>query len=109
MSDRFSAELLREMENSIHNENDEEESASTSNMIMVKYRIIPGLRDGSEIMWAFEENQLYYKNTYHASKKRETVGYLYSHLLIISFYLIYIEFFLSMYNFFSLCTVIVVA
>lgn len=77
MSDRFSAELLREMENSIqNNEKDEEEgeAATASGIVIVKYKIVTGLRDGSELMWAYEENHLYYKNTSHLSKKRGAIG-----------------------------------
>lgn len=79
MSDRFSSELLREMENSIRNDENEEEEegegeGAGSKVITVKYQLIPGMRDGSQIMWAFEENQLYYKNTSHKSKKRDTIG-----------------------------------
>lgn len=76
MSDTFSSQLLKEMENSIRNgENEEEdEGAVVTGKITVNYRIVPGLRDKSQLLWAYEEDQLYYKNTSHTSKKRGTIG-----------------------------------
>lgn len=32
--------------------------------IDVKIKVIPGLRTGSNLIWAYEENNLYYKNSY---------------------------------------------
>lgn len=60
MSDNFTAELLRELENSLSQSDDEEVLRN------VKYTIISGLRENSEVMWAYEQNQLYYQNSYSA-------------------------------------------
>lgn len=58
MSDSFTLELLRGMEGELTQSEDEE-----TGLIDVKYEIIPGFRANSELMWAYEENQLYYKNS----------------------------------------------
>lgn len=70
MSDTFSSELMREL-NDASNQPDEEE-VEIEVEIEVKYTVIPGLRQGSEILWAYDERQLYYKNSY--SRKRKTTG-----------------------------------
>lgn len=68
MSDTFATELLREMENAIPTSEDEE-----TGTIDVKYDIIAGFRVNSQLMWAYEENQLYYENSY--SKKTKLKAY----------------------------------
>lgn len=68
MSDTFSSQLIREMENALDDKAEEE-----SPFISVKYAIISGLRGGSEIMWAHEEKQLYYRNS--TSRKTLIEGY----------------------------------
>lgn len=62
MSDTFSRQLLQEMENAILSSEDED-----TGIIEINYEIIPGLRVNSQLMWAYEENQLYYENAF--SKK----------------------------------------
>lgn len=64
MSDLLSAQLLREMNENL---SDSEDDHSIS-VIDVKYMIIPGLREGSNLIWAFEEEYLYYKNAFSESK-----------------------------------------
>lgn len=64
MSDNFTDELLKEMENGITTSQDEE-----INMNHVKFEMIPGLRDNSQLMWAYEEQQLYYENSYSQKSK----------------------------------------
>lgn len=63
MSDTFSKQLLRKMENAIITSENEE-----TELIEIKYEIIEGLRVNSQLMWPYEENQLYYENSY--SKKK---------------------------------------
>lgn len=65
MSDTFSRQLLQEMENAVASSEDDE-----IGIVEVKYEIIPGLRANSRLMWAFEENQLYYENSYSKSKQQ---------------------------------------
>lgn len=60
MSDNFTSELLRELENSLTQSEDEDILTN------VRYTLIPGLRENSELMWTYEQNQLYYKNSYSA-------------------------------------------
>lgn len=64
MSDTFSSLLLKEIENVITSEDEEEE-----HLIEVIYQLIPGFRINSELMWAFEERQLYYENSYSNKTK----------------------------------------
>lgn len=64
MSDSFSSELLRQMECAITPLIDEE-----SDFIDVKYVIIAGFRVNSKLMWAYEEKQLYYENSYSQKTK----------------------------------------
>lgn len=71
MSDTFSAELLKAMEAEITRSEDEE---GEEKLIKVKYQIIPGLRINSELLWAYEEMQLYYENAY--SKKSKLKAYI---------------------------------
>lgn len=71
MSDSFCSELLKEMNSSL-NIPEEEESGKESGVINVKYEIIAGLRAGSELMWAYEQKQLYYKNSF--SKRTKETG-----------------------------------
>lgn len=58
MSDSFTSELLREMENELKD---------------VQYEMIPGLRQGSLVLWVSEENQIYYRNS---SKRNDDIGYV---------------------------------
>lgn len=69
MSDNFISELLREVESSLTQSEPEDEETMTN----VMYRLIPGLRENSEVMWAFEQNQLYYQNAY--SRKTQLTSY----------------------------------
>lgn len=60
MSDLLSAQLIREIEQEIDdniNEND------TIGDIEVKYEIICGKRENSQVIWAYEEECAYYKNS----------------------------------------------
>lgn len=68
MSDSFTTELLREMENSLTLSEDE-----ISGMMDVQYTMVPGLRENSEILWAFDEQQMYYKNSF--SQKTQCTAY----------------------------------
>lgn len=61
MSELLSAQLLREMNDEL-SENDDE--PITIGEIEVQYTLIPGLREGSNLVWAFEEEHLYYKNSF---------------------------------------------
>lgn len=72
MDNEFSSELLQEIEaiSSQPNEKPEELEVIAKK---VNYHIIPGLRSGSELLWAYDEEQLYYKNS--SSKKGEEIGY----------------------------------
>lgn len=63
MSDLFTSELLKEMEGALTQSDDEE-----TGLIDVKYEIIEGFRSTSGNLWAYEENQLYYKNSNSESK-----------------------------------------
>lgn len=67
MSDCFSSQLLRDLENSLTQSEDEEISTN------LNYRMIPGLRTNSELLWAYEQQQLYYKNAY--STKTQITSY----------------------------------
>lgn len=69
MSDTFSSALMRELEDA---SNQLDEIAEEIGVIEVKYALITGLREGSELLWACDERQLYYKNSY--SKKQKTTG-----------------------------------
>lgn len=71
MSDTFSSELLREMENDLsQSEDDAVDETSVTN---VDFTIVPGLRQGSEIMWVADEEHLYYKNS--VSDKTKIAAY----------------------------------
>lgn len=64
MSDSLSAQLMREIQESIAdtaNEND------TIGEIDVKYEIVTGKREGSHLIWTIDDEFLYYKNSF--SKK----------------------------------------
>lgn len=59
--DLLSAQLLREINGeSSRNEDD----LTIVGNIEVHYTMVPGLRKGSSLVWAFEEDHLYYKNSY---------------------------------------------
>lgn len=64
MSDTYSAQLIREMEENLSESDDE---VITVQQIEVEYEIIPGLRENSRLVWEFREQNLYYRNVY--SKK----------------------------------------
>lgn len=66
MSDLLSAQLLREVYEELSSNEDD---PIIIGEIEVKYSMIPGLRSGSKVVWAFEEEHLYYKNSY--SKKTD--------------------------------------
>lgn len=57
MSDLLSAQLLREMNDEI---SDDEDSPISIGEIEVRFEIVPGLRQGPNLVWAFEEEHLYY-------------------------------------------------
>lgn len=68
MSDTFTTELLREMQNALS-----EDEVEENGVIEVNFILIPGLRQGSELMWVEEEEQLYYKNS--VSDKTKVAAY----------------------------------
>lgn len=72
MSDYLSAQLLREIENenSPENENDDElnDGVIDEAIIEVNYELVSGFRMNSQLMWAYDEMQLYYK--YSSSKNK---------------------------------------
>lgn len=64
MSDTFSAQLLKEIENElILSDGEEDDNNEQQHLIKVKYEMIAGFRINSELLWAYEEKQLYYKNS----------------------------------------------
>lgn len=74
MSDSLSAQLLREINDRIRHESveeEEEEELSSIGEIEVRYIMIPGRREGSSLVWAFEEQNLYYKNYYSRSNEQQ--------------------------------------
>lgn len=71
MSDSFTSELLREMENALSQSEDDE--VDDDAVIDVNFILIPGLRIGSEIMWVVNEEQLYYRNSF--SEKTKIAAY----------------------------------
>lgn len=60
MSESLSARLLREINDQI--------PQNEVVQIEVFYEIIPGMREGSSVIWAFEEENLYYRNNYVSKK-----------------------------------------
>lgn len=60
MSDFLSAQLLREIQENIVNASNEN---SIIEEIVVKYEVVPGKREGSHLVWAFEDEFLFYKNS----------------------------------------------
>lgn len=66
MSDSFSSELLREMEDALLQSQQDNEVSNT-----IIYTIICGLRNGSKVLWIPDENQLFYRNS-HSSKTKLT-------------------------------------
>lgn len=70
MSDLLSAQLLRELEDELSDI--EEAGAMIIGDIEVQFKMIPGLREGSSVVWTFEEEHLYYKNAYLKAKKLES-------------------------------------
>lgn len=71
MSDSFCSELWREMEDALDEpEEAEEEYGVVSN---VQYEMVEGLRNGSKLLWATEEQQLFYKNSF--STKTQLTAY----------------------------------
>lgn len=69
MSDSLSAQLLREMNDNLSETEDE---PIIIGEIAVEYRMIPGMREGSSLVWAYEEKHLYYKNAYSKVKRLES-------------------------------------
>lgn len=65
MSDNFASELLKELDEQNSFSQSEDEQILTN----VKYKMIPGLRENSVLMWAYEQNHLYYKNAYSIKTK----------------------------------------
>lgn len=70
MSDLLSAQLLREMNDELSQSDDDEPFIHGE--VEVDYELIPGKREGSELIWAFNENNLYYKNSYSRKKRLES-------------------------------------
>lgn len=71
MSDSFSTELLREMQDAFIEANDEDKDDSLDFENGVQYTIIIGLKSNSKVMWAYNEKNIYYKNSY-SNKTKET-------------------------------------
>lgn len=72
MSDSLSAQLLREMNDALTESEDENEDETIIiGKIEVKFTRIPGLRSGSSLIWAYEERNLYYRNSYSAVTRIE--------------------------------------
>lgn len=65
MSDSFTSQLLREMENALSDSQSEDTSE-------VNYSIICGLRQGSQLLWIPDEQQLFYRNSYSIKTKLTT-------------------------------------
>lgn len=65
-AETFSTQLLRD---GLSESGEEEEM----DLINVPYEMIRGFRKNSMLLWAFEEKQLYYWNSY--SKERQIAGY----------------------------------
>lgn len=62
MSDLLSAQLLKEINEDLSSSSEDEQISL--NEIEVKFVVIPGSVEGSNLIWAFEEMNLYYKNSY---------------------------------------------
>lgn len=60
MSDSLSLQLLREIQQNIVDTSNRNE---TIGEIEVNYEIVPGKRGGSHLVWAFEDEFLFYKNS----------------------------------------------
>lgn len=79
MCDKLSTRLLTEMNSAICSTNETEEvDLNTFGEIEVFFEWIPGLRKGSKLLWAYEEEHLYYVNSY-SQKKKITACTLYMH------------------------------
>lgn len=72
MSDLLSAQLLREMNDNLSESEDEPIEEIDIGEIDVKYTMIPGLRKGSSLIWAYEAKNLYYKNAYSKVNRLES-------------------------------------
>lgn len=62
--DLLSAQLLREINEEISHE---EGAINTIGEIEIRYVMTAGIREGSSLVWAFDEENLYYKNSYSDS------------------------------------------
>lgn len=70
MCDKLSTRLLTEMNSAICSTNETEEvDLNTFGEIEVFFEWIPGLRKGSKLLWAYEEEHLYYVNSYSQKMK----------------------------------------
>lgn len=70
MSDKLSTRLLNEINNSLSTTDETDEGEFYSfDVIEVRCEWIMGFRKNSVILWAFEEEHLYYKNAYNDKKK----------------------------------------
>lgn len=69
MSDLLSVQLLREINDEL---SDTEDDPINIGEIEVQYTLIKGLREGSCLVWAHEEEHLYYKNSFSNSKNVES-------------------------------------
>lgn len=70
MSDALSAQLLREINEELSNSS--EDDSIIIGEIEVDYITMPGFRTGLNLVWAFEEQHLYYKNAYSKAKLQES-------------------------------------
>lgn len=69
MSDTLSAQLMREMNERLSESEDE---PIISREIEVQFVMVPGLRTGSSVVWAYEEQNLYYRNAYSKATRLES-------------------------------------
>lgn len=51
---------------------DDEDSPISIGEIEVRFEIVPGLRQGPNLVWAFEEEHLYYKNAFSKTSGLES-------------------------------------
>lgn len=63
MSDLLSAQLLRELDEELSN-NYNEDNPIIIGEIEVNHTMVPGLREGSSLVWAPDERNFYYKNAF---------------------------------------------
>lgn len=70
MSDKSSTRLLNEINNSICATNEAEEAdLQPIGEIEILYEWVAGLREDAKLLWAYEEEHLYYVNSYSRNTK----------------------------------------